>query len=162
MLGPGRPYLPAYCACCCAYPMSTCSLSRVSSPSLNYHGEIEGREGRGGRATQDLLLKHPDKIFATYIWNRWNTWNIHLKHTCIVITTCATARSTFKTSRWNICNLRLKHMKYLKRRLATCVFCHYNIYNILDLLLQHSDKTLEIKVWNAWNSWNTALDWRGG
>jgi hypothetical protein len=27
-----------------------------------------------------LLLQHPYKIPATYLWNIWNTWNIYLQH----------------------------------------------------------------------------------
>jgi hypothetical protein len=69
----------------------------------------------------DLFLQHPDKTFATFIWRRWNIWNIHLKHMCIAITTCATPRSTFATSVWNTWNIHLKQMKHLKHRLATCL-----------------------------------------
>jgi hypothetical protein len=36
-------------------------------------------------------------------------------------------------------------MEHLKHRLATCVYRHCNIYNILYLLLQHPDKTLKHK-----------------
>jgi hypothetical protein len=28
----------------------------------------------------DLLLQHPSKTLATYLWNIWNTWNICLQH----------------------------------------------------------------------------------
>jgi hypothetical protein len=48
------------------------------------------------------------KTLATFIRNRWNIWNIHLKHTCIGITTCATSRSTFATSIYNTCNIPCK------------------------------------------------------
>jgi hypothetical protein len=27
---------------------------------------------------QDLLLKHANKTLATYVWNRWNTWNMRV------------------------------------------------------------------------------------
>jgi hypothetical protein len=61
----------------------------------------------------DLLLQHPDKTLATYVWNRWNIWNILLKHTCIVTTTCATSRSTFATSIYYTCTIPLKHLKHI-------------------------------------------------
>jgi hypothetical protein len=37
-------------------------------------------------------------------------------------------------------NIRLKNLKHLKYRLATCIFCYCNIYNIQDLLLQNLDE----------------------
>jgi hypothetical protein len=48
-----------------------------------------------------------------------NIWNIHLKHTCIAITTCAISRSTFTTLIYNTCNIPLK---YLKHTIATYAF----------------------------------------
>jgi hypothetical protein len=68
----------------------------------------------------DLLLQHLDVTFATYVWNRWNIRNIHLKYTCIAIATYATSWSTFATSTWGTCNVPLKHQKHLKDTLATC------------------------------------------
>jgi hypothetical protein len=46
------------------------------------------------RATPDLLLKHPDKTFATS-----SKIDETLKTSCIAIVTCATPRSTLETSR---------------------------------------------------------------
>jgi hypothetical protein len=65
----------------------------------------------------DLLLQHPDKTLTTYVYNRWNIWNIHLKHTYIAITTCATSRSTFATLIYYTCTTPLKHLKHTERRL---------------------------------------------
>jgi hypothetical protein len=45
-----------------------------------------------------IYMQHPNEPHATYVCNRWNIWNIHLKHTCINIATCATFRFTFATS----------------------------------------------------------------
>ena len=39
-----------------------------------------GIEGEEGDATLDLLLKHPNKTFATYVWNSWNICNRRMKH----------------------------------------------------------------------------------
>jgi hypothetical protein len=66
-----------------------------------------------------------------------------LKHVCIAIATCATLDQLLR----NIWNKLMKHMKQLKHKLETCVYCHCNICNIPDWLLQHSDK----------NTWNISL-----
>ena len=44
--------------------------------SMAHHSSGCGRPlsaGHRRRATPDLFLKHSDKTFATYVWNRWNT-----------------------------------------------------------------------------------------
>jgi hypothetical protein len=75
--------------------------------------------------------------------NRWNTWNICLKHACIAIATHAISRSTFATSRWNTCNIRLKRLKHLKHMLETYVYSHNSIWNIQMKHLKHTSETLE-------------------
>jgi hypothetical protein len=62
----------------------------------------------------DSLLQHPDKLLTTFIWNRWSIWDIHLKHTYIAITTCATSGSTLATSIYNACNIPLKLLKHFE------------------------------------------------
>jgi hypothetical protein len=101
----------------------------------------------------DLFLQHPDKTFATFVRNRWNIWNIHLKHTCIAITTCATSRSTFATSIYNTCNISRKHLKHLKHTIATCAFsvasaCCLDEWRLVDAEL---DAGMELE----------AAEWRG-
>jgi hypothetical protein len=70
----------------------------------------------------NLLLQQPDKTLAIFVWNGWNIWNIHLKYTCIAITTCAIFQSTFTTSIYNTCNISRKHLNHLKHTIATCAF----------------------------------------
>ena len=91
-------------------------------------------------------MKHLKHTLETYVYNHYNMcnvaiyfcniqtkhlqhssghrniWNIHLKHTCITITTCAASRSTVATSIYNTCNIPLKYLKHLKHTIATCVF----------------------------------------
>jgi hypothetical protein len=58
----------------------------------------------------NILINTP----ATYVWkNRWNIVNIHLQHTCTLIVTYATSRSTFVISVWNTWNLPRKHLKHV-------------------------------------------------
>jgi hypothetical protein len=45
----------------------------------------------------------------------------------------------------NTWNMYLKQLKHFEHRLKTYVYYHCNIWNILGLLLQHSDETLKHK-----------------
>jgi hypothetical protein len=56
---------------------------------------------------------------ATYIKNGWNIGNKSVQHTCIIIATYATSRSTSATSIRSTSNIPMKHMKHLKH-----VFCN--------------------------------------
>jgi hypothetical protein len=62
----------------------------------------------------DPFLQHPDKPLATFVWNRWNICDIHLKHSCITITTYVASRSTFVISIYNACNIPLKLLKHFE------------------------------------------------
>jgi hypothetical protein len=70
------------------------------------------------------------KTLESCAWNMHVMWhpNIFLQH----------PDKTLK-------NIRLKQQKHLKHMLATCLYCHCNICNILEILLQHLHKTLKHK-----------------
>jgi hypothetical protein len=108
-------------------------------------------------ATQDLHLKHLDEIFATSVWNRWNTWSMCLKHVCIAIATCVTPRSILKhpdetfaiyiwitwTLKTYACNMRILSLQHVQ---------HPNLpLQHPDLVLQHQYKTLVKYLRNTWN-----------
>jgi hypothetical protein len=119
----------------------------------------------------DVLLQHPDKILATYVWNKWNIWNKHLKHTCIAIITCATSWSTFATSIYNTCNIPLKHLKHI---FATCnfpffFFCTTQLTDedpmgslvgrLLGIILGRPKVCL--KTGTRWHGLQVLMDWPG-
>jgi hypothetical protein len=47
---------------------SVCSSGRVSPPSSNCHGEMEGREGRRGRGEERRGQGMPRKVGAKALW----------------------------------------------------------------------------------------------
>jgi hypothetical protein len=83
-------------------------------------------------ASPDLLLKHPNATVATCNEDRWNIWNMHLKHLQKHLKTlrnhCKHPDETLATNVWNTSN-------HLKNTLATCLYMQHP-----DLLLQHLDK----------------------
>jgi hypothetical protein len=89
----------------------------------------------------DLLLQHPNKTLATYIWNIWNT---QLKHTCIAINIC-NIPIYFATSIYNICNIPLKHLKY------TVAICAFSIAS-----------TCYLNEWRLAGAELDAAEWRAG
>ena len=71
-------------------------------------------------ATPDLLLKHPDATLATYKKDRWNTWNMCLKHVKKHMKNIANIRNiqikrlqhmceTYATPHKHTCNIRLEN-----------------------------------------------------
>jgi hypothetical protein len=82
---------------------------------------------------------------------QWNIWNIHLKHTCIAITTCATSPSSFVISIYNTCNIPSKQLKHLKHTIATYTFSIASAW-CLDRLIDAELNTgteLNVVEWRA-------------
>jgi hypothetical protein len=68
-----------------------------------------------------FATSHPDKTLATYVWTRWNIWNIHLKHTCIAIPTCAIFSIYF-------CNIDIQHLQHTSEIFETLETYSCNIW----------------------------------
>jgi hypothetical protein len=65
----------------------------------------------------DLLLQHPDETLATYVWNRWNIWDIHLKtplqhvqHPDLLLQHRYKTFTTYFWNIWNTWNRCLQHV----------------------------------------------------
>jgi hypothetical protein len=82
-------------------------------------------------ATQDLLLKHPNKIFAIYVWKQMK----YLKHASIAIVTCATP--------YQLLNIQIKRLKQIFETPKTLETYACNIHILPLQHMQHLDKTLE-------------------
>jgi hypothetical protein len=119
-------------------------------------------------------LQHIDESFATFVYNRWNIWNIQLKHYCnmcnIPIYFSKYPDATIATHK----RRQMEHLRHASETLATCMYkklmkhwgytCNVRVQPLQymqypNLLLQYPHETIKTYIWDTWNicrnTWNT-------